>query len=128
MSRTSSKFKAREAARRIALERKQVEDAEQRQRDEQETELVTDFLLEGEDREQAQMAVNDIEVRMGKTVERLVGDLRIPYTRAAKLLREPEPELKRLRQLASDVEQPRGRQPSHTPTADLQNLAPTDPQ
>ncbi|ALG06319.1 hypothetical protein [Kibdelosporangium phytohabitans] len=127
MARTSAKIRAREVKRRTALERKFTEDAAQRQRDEQETELVTDFLLDIDEQEQAQVALRQVEIRLGRTVEQLVGGLRITYTRASNLLCAPEQELKRLRQLAIDADQPNNAKAREAPVTELPPREAADP-
>ncbi|MGW5049728.1 hypothetical protein [Actinokineospora sp. NPDC004072] len=103
MAPTSTKVRAREAARRTLLQRKEELDAEKRRRDERETDLATDFLLGSQDRDTARAAERDAEVAMGRAVDALVTDLRLQYARLADLLGQPESELKRLRQLAIEA-------------------------
>ena len=50
----------------------------------------------------ARDAVVTAEVAMGRVVDRMIGELRIRYPRAAQLLEMPEDELRRLRQLAAE--------------------------
>jgi len=100
MTTTTTRIKAREAARRIIQERKHALDAEKRRRDQAETDLAVDFHVQSEAREAARRAENAAEVDMGNVIDKLLGELQITYSRAAKLLGQPVDELRRLRQLA----------------------------
>lgn len=102
---TSAQVRRRQAARRNALERQQQLNEERRRRDELEIELAADFALSYEEYRAAQEAVAAAELVMGRVIDRMVGELRVRYQRAAQLLEVPEDELRRLRQLATDAAQ-----------------------
>jgi hypothetical protein len=102
---TSAQVRQRQAARRNALERQQQLNEERRRRDELEIELAADFALSYEESRAAQEAVAAAELAMGRLIDRMVGELRVRYQRAAQLLEVPEDELRRLRQLATDAAQ-----------------------
>lgn len=99
---TSAQVRRRQAARRNALARQQRLNEERRRRDELEIELAADFALADEECAAAREAVAAAELAMGHLVERMIGELRVRYPRAAELLEMPEDELRRLRQLAAD--------------------------
>lgn len=100
---TSAQVRRRQAARRNALARQQRLNEERRRRDELEIELAADFTLANEECVAAREAVAAAELAMGRLVERMIGELRVRYPRAAELLEVPEDELRRLRQLAADA-------------------------
>jgi hypothetical protein len=95
---TSTKVKARQAAREKLEKRKEKLDAEQRLRDIRETDLAADFLISQGDRDAARRAQQEAEIAMGKAVDCLITELNLRYSRLAELLDQPEVELKRLRQ------------------------------
>jgi hypothetical protein len=101
---TSAQVKRREAARKTALARQDSLEENKRRRDQQELDLAIEFLEAGDDRTNALRALRATEIRMGRAVDSLVGELRISYTRAATLLATPVAELKRLRHLAAEVD------------------------
>lgn len=106
MTRTTTRVKGRDAARKRVLEKKDKLDAERRRREEQETDLAADFFLGCDDRERALAAVQAAEVKMGRVIEEMVGSLRLPYSRLVDLFELPETELKRMRQLAEAESSP----------------------
>jgi hypothetical protein len=109
---TSAQVRRRQAARRRAVERQRQLNEERRQRDELELELAADFALSHEECVTAKESVQAAEVAMGRLVDRMIGELRLRYPRAAQLLEIPEDELRRLRQLVTEPPQrtrsPRG--------------------
>ncbi len=107
---TSAQVKRREAARKTALARQDSLEENKRRRDQQELDLAIKFMEADDDRTNALRALRATEIRMGRTVDSLVGKLRISYTRAAQLLATPVAELKRLRHLAAEDDAP-GDQP-----------------
>ncbi|OLF13486.1 hypothetical protein [Actinophytocola xanthii] len=84
------------------MERQRKLNEERRRRDEAEVELAADFAVWNEECAAARDAVVTAEVAMGRVVDRLIGELRVRYPRAAQLLEMPEDELRRLRQLAAE--------------------------
>jgi hypothetical protein len=100
---TSAQVRRRQAARKQALERQQKLNEERRRRDEQELELAAEFAVLMEECEAARSAVQAAEASMGRVVDSMIGELRIRYQRAARLLLSSEDELKRLRLVATDV-------------------------
>lgn len=99
---TSAQVRRRQAARRNALARQKSLNEERRRRDELEIELAADFALANEECAAAREAIAAAELAMGLLVERMIGELRVRYPRAAQLLAVPEDELRRLRQLTAD--------------------------
>lgn len=88
--------------RRQALERQRKLNEERRRLDEAEADLAADFAVQQEECVVARDAMRAAELAMGRVVDRMIGELRIRYPRAAQLLEMPEDELRRLRQLATD--------------------------
>lgn len=88
--------------RRQALERQRKLNEERRRLDEAEVDLAADFAVRREECVSARDAMHAAELAMGRVVDRMIGELRIRYPRAAQLLEIPEDELRRLRQLATD--------------------------
>ncbi len=103
---TSAQVKRREAARKTALARQDSLEENKRRRDQQELDLAIEFMEADDDRTNTLRAMRATEIRMGRAVDSLVGDLRISYTRAAKLLATPVAELKHLRHLAAEADTP----------------------
>jgi hypothetical protein len=99
---TSVQVRRRQAMRRDALERQRKLNAERRRRDEAEVDLAADFAVWHEECAAARDAVRAAESAMGRVVDRMIGELRVRYPRAAQLLEVTEDELRRLRQLAAD--------------------------
>lgn len=99
---TSAQVRRRQAARRDALERQRKLNEERRRRDEAEVDLAAEFAVWNQECAVARDAVVTAEVAMGRVVDRMIGELRIRYPRAAQLLEMPEDELRRLRQLAAE--------------------------
>lgn len=104
---TSATVRRRQQARKEALRRKEKVDAAARRRDERETDLVTDFLVGGQERHAA-------ELFMGKATDALISELKVPFERAAELLGADVAELKRLRRLAVDSRRARSSESSDT--------------
>lgn len=88
------------------MQRKVELDAERRRKDELEVEYATDFQVALADRAAAREAERVAEVAMGRAVDRLIGQLRLPYDRVAELCRSEVKELQRLRQLAGEADRP----------------------
>jgi hypothetical protein len=84
------------------VKRQRVLNEERRRRDEAEVELAADFAVWNEECAAARDAVRVAELAMGRLIDRMIGELRIRYPRAAQLLEMPEDELRRLRQLTAD--------------------------
>lgn len=103
MAGTTTKVRGRTAARRNAVQRQQKLNEERARRDEKELDLAADFAVHSEEAEAARASVRAAELALGKVVDSLIGGLRIRYERAAVLLDTAEDELRRLRQLATDV-------------------------
>jgi hypothetical protein len=118
---TSAQVRRRQAARRRAVERQRQLNEERRQRDELELELAADFALSHEEYLAAKDAVHAAEVAMGRLVDRMIGELRLRYPRAAQLLEIPEDELRRLRQVAAAPDQRTGTPNREVRTSDTRS-------
>lgn len=93
----------RTTARKAILDRKQRLDAEQRRREERETDLATDYLLACVERDRARETLRRSEAKIGHVIDTMLDELGVSYPRLTELLELSEPELKRLRKLAHEA-------------------------
>jgi hypothetical protein len=98
---TSAQIRRRQALRREALVRQRHLNEQRRLRDEAEIDLTADFALLAQESAAAREAASAAELAMGRVVDRMIGELKVRYPRAAQMLEMPEEELRRLRQLTT---------------------------
>jgi hypothetical protein len=92
----------RATARKAVLERKERLDAEQRRREDRETDLATDYLLACVERDRARETLRRSEAKIGHVIDTMLDELGASYPRLTELLELSEPEIKRLRKLARE--------------------------